>query len=136
MPETSSFSQRTPACAALHAASKAKRMAAMQAKEEEWEKAAGVNYSIARWSALDRERAPKKARRAPDAPPLHGPQLLQRLAELQAAPPSQRYPPGTRLWVRVPGSGMWPGVAWSFALCKRRDWGQLLLSHRPGELCT
>ncbi|KAL4853371.1 Cytochrome P450 97B2 [Chlorella vulgaris] len=115
-------------------ASKAKRMAAMQAKEEEWEKAAGVNYSIARWSALDRERAPKKARRAPDAPPLHGPQLLQRLAELQAAPPSQRYPPGTRLWVRVPGSGMWPGVAWSFALCKRRDWGQLLLSHRPGLL--
>jgi hypothetical protein len=35
--------------------------------------------------------------------------------------------------VRVPGSGLWPGLAWAFALCKRRDWGELLLSHRPGE---
>lgn len=31
------------------------------------------------------------------------------------------------------GSGLWPGVAWAFGLCKRRDWGQLLQSYRPGE---
>ena len=71
--------------------------------------------------------------RAPDAPPLHGPPLQERLRQLEAAPASERFPPGTRLWVRVAGSGLWPGVAWAFALCKRRDWGQLLLSHRPGE---
>ncbi len=35
--------------------------------------------------------------------------------------------------VRVAGSGLWPGVAWAFGLCKRRDWGQLLQSYRAGE---
>ncbi|EFN52905.1 hypothetical protein CHLNCDRAFT_138470 [Chlorella variabilis] len=110
-----------------------KREVAARSKEEEWARAAGVNYSIPRWASLDRERTPKKAKRAPDAPPLHGPPLQERLRQLEAAPASERFPPGTRLWVRVAGSGLWPGVAWAFALCKRRDWGQLLLSHRPGE---
>jgi hypothetical protein len=117
----------------IPAARRAPREVAARSKEEEWERAAGVDYSIPRWAALDRERAPKKARRAADAPPLHGPPLAERLRLLREAPPSGRFPPGTRLWVRVPGSGLWPGLAWAFALCKRRDWGELLLSHRPGE---
>ena len=45
---------------------------------------------------------------------------------------STRFPPGTRVWVRVVGSGRWPGVAWAFDLSKRRDMGQLLLSYKSG----
>ena len=71
--------------------------------------------------------------RSADDPPLHGPQLLERLRLLEEAPASEAFPPGTRLWVRVAGSGQWPGVAWAFGLCKRRDKGQLLTSCRPGE---
>ncbi|PSC73461.1 DNA N-6-adenine-methyltransferase (Dam) [Micractinium conductrix] len=104
----------------------------LSAAEEE--KLLGINYEIERWPALDRERAPKKAKRTADDPPLHGPQLMQRLQELQDALPLDHFPPGTRVWVRVLGSGQWPAVAWSFGLCKRRDWGQLMVSHRPGML--
>lgn len=37
-------------------------------------------------------------RSAADDPPLHGPQLLQRLQELQEAPGDEHFPPGTRVW--------------------------------------
>lgn len=40
-----------------------KREVAARSKEEEWARAAGVNYSIPRWASLDRERTPKKAKR-------------------------------------------------------------------------
>lgn len=33
-----------------------------------------------------------------DDPPLHGPQLMQRLQELQDALPLDHFPPGTRVW--------------------------------------
>ena len=56
---------------------------------------------------------------------------------------SAKFPLGTRLWVRVPGSGRSPGVSWSFGLVKRRDMGQLVETYREGEharssalLCT
>ncbi|KAL4440210.1 hypothetical protein ABPG75_003211 [Micractinium tetrahymenae] len=102
--------------------------------EAEEDRLLGINYDFERWPSLDRQRAPKKPKRTADDPPLHGPQLLQRLQELEEAPPDEHFPPGTRVWVRVVGSGLWPGVAWAFGLCKRRDWGQLLQSHRPGML--
>lgn len=84
-------------------------------------------------TAAPAARRPRAARRrSADAPPLHGPALQQRLAWLEASSASARFPPGTRVWVRVAGSGLWPGVAWAFGLCKRRDMGALLQSHRPG----
>lgn len=36
-----------------------------------------------------------------DAPPLHGPALLQRLRWLEETSVSERFPPGTRIWVKV-----------------------------------
>ncbi|PRW39133.1 cytochrome P450 chloroplastic isoform C [Chlorella sorokiniana] len=110
-----------------------RRMEATVDREEEERRQAGVNYAIERWPALDRIRAPKR-KKTEDGPPLHGPPLQQRLQWLEETSASERFPPGTRIWVRVAGSGLWPGVAWAFHLCKRQDRGQLLLAHRPGML--
>jgi len=45
---------------------------------------------------------------------------------------ARRWPPGTRLWVKLRGLCRWPVAAWAFALCRRRDTEQLLQTHRPG----
>jgi len=45
---------------------------------------------------------------------------------------ARRWPPGTRLWVKLRGLCRWPVAAWAFALCRRRDIEQLLQTHRPG----
>jgi hypothetical protein len=92
----------------------------------------GGQKEIRTYGGLVPSSPPWSACRPLDAPPTHGPALVNRLCLLEREPPSARFPPGTRLWIKVPGSGLWPGVAWTFRLCKRRDWGQLVLAHRPG----
>ncbi|KAK9834168.1 hypothetical protein WJX81_004826 [Elliptochloris bilobata] len=69
---------------------------------------------------------------APDIP-RQGEALAARIAEVAAAG-DQRWPPGTRLWVKLRGLCRWPVAAWAFALCRRHDTEQLLQSHRPGRL--
>lgn len=45
---------------------------------------------------------PSRPCSAADDPPLHGPQLLQRLQELGDAPHDAHFPPGTRVWWASP----------------------------------
>lgn len=59
--------------------------------------------------------------------PVHGPTLIFHCQRLNVATLSPSFPPGTKVWCKIPGHVKWPGILWSLSL-SRGDIGSLILS--------
>lgn len=62
-----------------------------------------------------------------------GEPLRQRLGEMRTMP-SEKFPIGQRVWVKVPSYCDWPGIIWSVDLCLKKITPELISSYTSGHL--